>query len=376
MAEGIYRFPDGFLWGTATSAHQVEGHAHNSWAHWETVNKGIVYENQQHGEACDWWGGRWEEDFERMRYLGHKTHRLSLDWARVEPAPGTLDEDAIEKYQNMLKGMVDRGIRPMVSLHHFTNPMWLEEEGGWLSSAVVDRFARWAEVAVDSFGDYVDLWCTFNEPMVFAAQAYFAGFFYPGRHNPLKMFRAAEMLLRAHAAAYHAIKAKQPDSEVGLAKHIVIFESIPPHFINTLPVRTVRRVFNRAFLEAMITGELKLPLRRKIMIPDLPGTYDYAGLNYYQRYRGGFSLRAPDTFFLTQIPGPDSPPSPPMWGEIYPQGMYETIAFIWKILRKPIYITETGTPDKGDDIRRWFIAHVVHQVWRAINFNIPVKGIY
>lgn len=376
MADAMYRFPEGFLWGTATAAHHVEGNCNNSWSHWENLEKGIIYQNQKHGIAVDWWGGRWREDFDRMQYLGHNTHRLSIEWSRIEPQPGVIDDTAIRQYREMLEALRARGIRPMVTLHHFTNPMWLEDEGGWVVPSVVERFEHWTQLAVEAFGDIVDLWCTFNEPMVYAVQAYLVGFFYPGKRNPWKMYQAAEMLLRAHAAAYQVIKSAYPQSEVGLAKHIVIFDTIWPHCINRGPVWLARRIFNQAFIDALSTGEVKFPLRRRVTIPEITNTLDYIGLNYYQRYRGGFSPTAPKTFFLTQIPDPDSPPSPPMWGEIYPQGTFEVIKYMWKQLRKPIYITETGTPDFGDDVRRWYIPMAVREVWRAINFNIPVKGIY
>lgn len=376
MAKASFTLPDGFLWGTATAAHQVEGQSIDSWTHWENLENGKIYQNQKAGLACDWWGGRWEEDFDRMAELGHTTHRLSIAWSRVQPSADRIDDAAVEQYRAMLKGLRDRGIRPMVSLHHFTNPMWLEDEGGWLNNKTVEHFTRWAEIAVEHFGEYVDLWCTFNEPMVYAVQAFMVGFFYPGKRNPFSMYKAAELLLRAHADAYATIKAQQPDSEVGLAKHIVIFEAIQPKVINQLAVRMVHRGFNIAFLDALVTGALKLPLRGKVQIPNLADSYDYVGVNYYQRYRGGFSLAAPQTFFLTQKQSPDAPPAPPMWGEIYPQGLFQVLDMMWKKLRKPIYITETGTPAVDDEIRRWYIAHAVHEIWRAVGFNIPVKGIY
>lgn len=376
MAKASFIFPNDFLWGTATAAHQVEGKQNNSWAHWENLENGKVYQNQKHGLACDWWGGRWREDFDRMQYLGHNTHRLSIEWSRIQPEPDTIDDAAVLHYQEMLQGLQDRGIRPMVTLHHFTNPMWLEAEGGWLATSTVDRFVRWVEIAADAFGDYTDLWCTFNEPMVFAVQAYLVAFFYPGKRNPWKMMRAAEMFLRAHAGAYHTIKSRYPEAEVGLAKHMLIFEPLWPRIINHQLVRLVRQVFNNGFLEALITGDVHFPLRRRVHINDLPGTLDFLGLNYYQRYRGGFAPFSPQTFFLKQVPDDDSPPSPPLWGEIYPQGLFSMIKTVWNLLRKPIYITETGTPDKSDEIRRWYIVHAIHSIWRAVNFNIPVKGIY
>lgn len=376
MAQGIYQFPEDFLWGTATAAHHVEGNMNNSWSHWENMETGKVYQNQKHGRAVEWWDGRWREDFDRMQYLGNKTHRLSIEWSRIQPASDSIDEQAIRQYQEMLQGLLDRGIEPMVTLHHFTNPMWLEVEGGWLENSVVERFARWTEIAVDAFGSYANLWCTFNEPMVFAVQAYLVGMFYPGAHNPWKMYKCAELLLRAHAASYDIIKSRNPEAQIGIAKHMLELSALQPKLLNGPPVKLVRRIFNDAFNDALVTGELRVPLRRTVQMPELVGKYDYAGLNFYQRYNGGFAPFSPDTYFLKQVPEPDAPYSPPMWGEIFPQGLYSNIKHIWEKFRKPIYITETGAPDEGDEVRRWFIARAVYSMWQALNENIPVKGVY
>ncbi len=376
MAQGIYQFPEDFLWGTATAAHHVEGNMHNSWSHWENMETGRVYKNQKHGRAVEWWSGRWREDFERMEYLGHNTHRLSVEWSRIQPSPDKIDTDAIEQYREMLDDLLRRNIKPMISLHHFTNPMWLENEGGWLVDSVVDRFAEWTRIAIDAFGEYTDLWCTFNEPMVYAVQAYLVGLFYPGTRNPWRMYRCAELLLKAHVASYKIIKEKYSSAQVGVAKHMLELTPLPPEAINGPPVNLVRRVFNNAFNEAMVTGELSMPLAKKVHIPDLAGTYDYVGLNFYQRYRGGFAPLSPKTFFLKQEQEADAPYSPPEWGEIYPQGLFNIIKNMWETMRKPIYITETGAPDYGDEIRQWYITRAVHSIWQAINFNIPVKGIY
>lgn len=375
MVEGIYRFPTDFLWGTATAAHHVEGDLTNSWSAWEDAG-GHVYQNQRHGRACEWRFGRWREDFQRMSDLNTNTHRLSVEWSRIQPQPDTWDDEALEQYSAMIDDLLARGIVPMVTLHHFTNPLWIENAGGWLNPKTVEHFTRFTERVLDVLGERVIFWCTFNEPMVYAVQAYLVGFFSPGGKNPWKMYTCAEMLLRAHAAAYQVIKAKNPAAQVGVAKHIVAFEAAPPKLINGRLTGLPRKVFNQAFVDALISGVLEFPARRRVMLPDLAGTSDYIGLNFYQRYRVAFKPLALRSGFITQIPDPNSPPPPPLWGEIYPQGLYDVIMRMYKQTHLPIYITETGTPDIGDEVRRWYIAQAVHAIWRAINFNIPVKGLY
>ncbi len=373
MAEAFYRFPENFLWGTATAAHHVEGDLTNSWSAWEDAG-GHVYQDQTHGRACEWRFGRWREDFQRMSDLNTNTHRLSVEWSRIQPTPDTWDEEALAQYSEMIDDLLARGITPMVSLHHFTNPLWIENDDGWLNPKTVERFARFTEKVLAVLGDRVTLWCTFNEPMVYAVQAYLVGFFNPGGKNPWAMYRCGEHLLRAHAAAYQIIKAANPAAQVGVAKHIVDFQAAPPKAINRALVYLPQRIFNEAFTEALISGEWRVPLRRPTNIPDLIGTSDYIGLNFYQRYRLAFTPFSPP--FINQIPDPDSPEPPPLWGEIYPQGIFEIIRWMHKKTLLPMYITESGTPDIGDEVRRWYIARLVAALWRAVMFNYPVRGLY
>src|SRR5581483_8344604 len=128
-------FPSGFLWGTATAAYQVEGHNFNcDWWDWEQV-PGHVHDGHSARVACDWWGGRYREDFDRARALGNNAHRMSLEWSRIEPRAGEWDESALETYRDMLVALRERGMEPMVTLVHFTQPRWFMQGGGWVNSA-------------------------------------------------------------------------------------------------------------------------------------------------------------------------------------------------------------------------------------------------
>jgi len=373
MNQTIYQFPPDFLWGTATAAHHVEGDLTNSWSAWEDEG-GHVYQDQKHGRACEWRFGRWREDLDRMKDLNTNSHRLSVEWSRIQPSQDTWDEEVLAEYSDMIDTFLAKGVEPMVTLHHFTNPIWIEDNGGWLNTATVDHFTRYVEKVMTVLGDRVTFWCTINEPMVYTLQAFLVGFFNPGIKNPWKAYQASEYMMRAHAQAYHLIKSQYPTAQVSIAKHIVQFDAAPPKILNQLFTVLPRRVFNEAFINAAMSGEIEFPARRKVVLPELADTMDYVGLNFYQRYRMAFTpLRPP---FINQIPDPSSPEPPPLWGEIYPQGIKNVLFNIYNKTKRPIYITETGTPDRGDAIRRWYIAKMVHAVWHAVNHNVPVKGIY
>ena len=201
MPQATFHFPRGFLWGTATAAHQVEGNnTNNQWWKWEQDG----HTKGTSGLACDWWGGRWREDFDRAAEGRQNAHRLSVEWSRIQPTPDTWDEDALERYRTMLRGLRERGMTPLVTLHHYTDPIWLAEFGSWETEAVIPFFERFVRKVVDALKEYCTLWCTINEPHVYALLGYVAGDF-PTKHRGLNVAtKVLANMLRGHARAYHA----------------------------------------------------------------------------------------------------------------------------------------------------------------------------
>ena len=184
------RFPSGFLWGTATAAHQVEGgNINNQWWDWEQ-QPGRIYNGDCSGDACGWWRDA-EPDLDRAAALGQNAHRLSIEWSRIEPRDGVFDDAALARYRELLEALRQRGLEPMVTLHHFTNPRWLEECGAWLHPDTPRRFARFVARAVAALGDLCQLWCTINEPIVYAAQSYLRGGWPPGVKDGRTALRVA-----------------------------------------------------------------------------------------------------------------------------------------------------------------------------------------
>src|SRR5512139_3354300 len=170
--QASYHFPRGFLWGTATAAHQVEGNnTNNQWWQWEQDG----HTDGKSGLACDWWGGRWREDFDRAAETGQNAHRLSVEWSRIQPSPDRWDEEALDRYIEMLRGLQEREITPFVTLHHFTDPLWLVEMGGWQNEIVVEKFEAFVRKVVGSLKDYVSYWFTLNEPNVYATEMHLLG---------------------------------------------------------------------------------------------------------------------------------------------------------------------------------------------------------
>jgi beta-glucosidase len=175
MPTAKYSFPKGFLWGTATASHQVEGgNTNNNWFQWEQEG----HTAHKSGLTSDWWNGRWQEDFDRAAQAGQNTHRFSVEWSRIQPAPDRWDEDALDHYRTILRGLHERNITPMVTLHHFTDPLWLTDLHGWETEAVVPLFEKFTCKVVETLHEYCNLWCTINEPNAYALLGYVRGLFH------------------------------------------------------------------------------------------------------------------------------------------------------------------------------------------------------
>jgi beta-glucosidase len=375
MAQATFHFPVGFLWGTATAAYQVEGNNTNSsWWAWEQV-PGHIIQGQKSGLADDWWGGRWREDFDRAAETGQNAHRMSVEWSRIQPAPDRWDEQALDRYREMVRGLVSRGLTPMVTLHHYSDPAWLEDKGGWRSSRVVDYFEKYVIKVVEALKEYVSLWVTINEPNGVLAHGYILGEFPPGKRNLDIAFRAGTNMVRAHARAYHAIHQVQPTARVGIAHSYMGFhpnKSWSP--FDRFSANLQFHFFNDTFPKSMTDGVVRWPFQRH-SIPEAKGTLDFLGLNYYSIFNVAFDPFKPGEMF-----GRRFYPSGVELGDvgmyaIIPEGMYESLK--WSLQFKvPILITENGIDNTDDRLRPRFLIQHLHQVWRAVNFNWPVKGYF
>lgn len=371
MARGRMVFPSDFLWGTATSSYQVEGNNRNSdWWQWEM--DGRISNNDRSGLASNWWQDA-ETDLDLAAEMGTNAHRLSLEWSRIEPEPSRFDADALTRYREILQGMVDRGIEPMVTLHHFSNPIWLTEKKDFNSRIVVEYFKRYSEKVAESLGDLVPKWVTINEPMVYATFRYLRQEFpAPSATGWLPMLQCIRNLLRCHAVAYHAIKAHNPQAQVGVAKNVPIFQ--PKEAESRLDrwwTGRLQSVFNEMWMRSMTDGRFYWPAGRE-RLPHLANSYDFIGINYYSRYYAHFP---PSANIIEQAWKPDAVVTDGNFSEVYPEGLFQAIKLMLPY-KKPIYITENGCPDGADEIRPSFIVQHLRELWRAISFCFPIMGYY
>lgn len=365
-------FPSDFLWGTATSSHQVEGNnTRNDWWDWEQTPGHILY-NHKSGMACNWWENA-EADLDLAMEMGTNAHRMSLEWSRIEPEPSVFDRDGLDRYRQILQAMNNRGIEPMVTLHHFSNPMWLVNKGDFNSDIIVEYFQRYTARVVDTLGDLIPKWITINEPMVFFLERYIdKNFPQPNRGGLFAGFQAMRQLLQCHAVAYHTIKEKYPTAQVGVAKNWPIIEPKPGgNFLDKWLAGQTNKLFNESWMRAMVDGRVRWPFGRG-KIKYLANSFDFVGINYYTRYYVKFP---PRRGFHENNWQPGTLISDGNYGEVYPYGLYRAIKAALPY-NKPIYITENGLPDKDDRLRSAFLLDHLRQIWHAISFCYPVMGYY
>jgi beta-glucosidase len=383
MPRATIHFPEGSYWGTATASHQVEGrNTNNNWSVWEQI-PGKIVDGGTAGLACDWWGGRWKEDMDRAVETGQNAHRFSVEWSRIQPAPDRWDEHAIDFYREMARGMIDRKITPMVTLHHFTDPLWMYEPsqdgnplgaGGWERDDAPELFAKFVKKIVGALKEYVNLWITINEPNIYLTGGWLGGAFPPGKNDPKAAMKVATNLIKGHAAAYKIIHDLQPDAQVGIAHHFRNFSPARPWFLpDRVLASTIFKSFNNGFVDPLATGKMHI-LNYRTQIPEAAGTQDFVGINYYSNDLTKFVLDPKRLFMQLGFP-PDALLSPSGFIANLPEGMFGAIKWA-RQYGKPIYITENGVEDATDLFRPRYLIEHLFQVWRAVNFNWPVKGYF
>jgi beta-glucosidase len=371
-------FPTGFLWGSATSAYQVEGNSpYNQWSEFEQL-PGVIWHGDRSGLACDWWRNA-EQDFARMTQLHMNVHRLGVEWSRIEPVAGEIDHAALERYRVMLGGLRARGIRPMVALHHFTNPRWFERAGGWTQPESVVRFQKHVRTVVQALGDLCDFWLTMNEPMVYVVQSFVRGIWPPQQRNFAAAHSVLAHLLLAHAAAYQAVHSLQPGAQVSYTHALHDFRAERPQNPLDRYVAQLRAyLIDHLWVKATLDGKLHPPLGFGQYQPALANSFDFVAINYYTSLQVRFTPNPLVLFGRDRLAAnaelSDSGQHGP-YSAYQPRGLYRH-CLEQSALGKPIYITENGLPDADDDQRpRWLLGHL-YQLHRAIRAGCDVRGYF
>ena len=353
------KFPGNFLWGAATSAHQVEGqNIYNDW--WQAEQKQLVKETSSF--ACKHYQ-LYREDFAIAAQLNHNCHRFSIEWSRIEPQEGNYQLQEIEHYRKIILDLKSRGMEPVVTLHHFTNPAWFSQKGGWAKFKLQKYFLRFVERMVSEFADQVKFWITINEPLVYSSHAYLLGVWPPQAHSLLKTVKVTLNMASAHTKAYRIIhriyrQKNLAKPMVSIAANLQAFEICQPTLKNKLAVYLRNKLYNFYFIEIL--------LRKK--------TLDYIGVNYYSRNlvdvrSWGIRHLLLDTCQKNHFPLPKNS----LGWDIYPAGLYKLLILLKKY-KLEVLITENGICTQDDALRWDYIREHLEELLRAIGQGAKVIG--
>ncbi len=362
-----FQLKNNMLLGVASAATQVDGgdfgHTWNDW-----YEKGHIKDGSDPAVATGHWD-RWREDIMLMHRLGIQTYRFGVEWARVEPREGEFDEEAIAHIKEEIMLLLALGIKPLVTLHHFTNPMWFEEKGGWEKFENVRAFLLYVEKMVRSIGHLVNEYITINEPNVYATNGYFFGQWPPGKKSAPATLEVMSNLAAAHIKSYRLIHDMRRsmgfrDSKVSFANHLRVFE--PKNHLNPAnkaSAKMMEALFQGYLTRAMLTGEFKKPLKNNGR--DRRGAYcDFHAVNYYSR-------STVSTAFADGVR--EGCNKNDLGWEIYPAGIVKCCEKLMAITMLPIYITENGTCDLSDSFRSRYIYDHLKALCES---GLPVKRYY
>jgi beta-glucosidase len=337
-------FPDGFVWGTATAAHQTEGsNWNNDWWEWEHATNTAVEEPS--GDATDhYW--RYPSDLDLLVELGFGAYRFSLEWSRIEPEEGEWSSAQLDHYARMIDACHDRGLRPVVTFHHFTTPRWAAADGGWTNPVTAERFARYCERTVARLGDRIALACTINEPNIVPLMGYLMGMFPPGRSDDLDGYvKATATLVDAHRRSYDALKSGPGDFPVGMTLSMSDWGAEPGHEDK---IAEYRAHHEDEYLEAA-RGD------------------DFFGVQAYSRTRVGES----------GVVGPEPGIEVlPMGYEYWPRAAEVAVRRAVEVTGCPVYVTENGIGTDDDEQRVRYLRDSLAGVGRTISDGLDVRGYF
>jgi len=361
-----YKFPKGFLWGAATSSHQVEGdNRWNDW--WEYEQAGLL--PYRSGDACRHYQ-LYDQDIALARSWGHNAHRFSIEWSRIEPKEGIWNLGAIEHYRDVLRALKRRELEPVVTLHHFTNPAWFLRRGGWLRSDSPKLFTRYVEQTVKHIGRDVKFWVTINEPTVYVKRGYITGEWPPClKSSWFKSAMVLRNLARAHVAAYRVLHRFLDDVNVGFAHSAPLIVPCDPRRKLDRTVAWLRdAILNRSFF--YLLGAF--PRRGG----SVPKNLDFIGINYYTRdivCSTGWGKRALLGKSCHDDHHSDRGPKSSIGSEVYPSGLRAMLQK-FSAFGIPLFITENGIATDDEDLRREFIIRHLEILAETIVSGVNVIG--
>ncbi|RKH92028.1 glycoside hydrolase family 1 protein [Corallococcus sp. AB045] len=374
MSSTALTFPASFTFGVATSAYQVEGGIENDWAEWERLGK-LKEPHARCGIAVDHWR-RYAEDYALAKAVGATAFRLSLEWARIEPERGRFDGAVLEGYRERLLKLRAMGLRPVVTLHHFTHPTWFHASTPWHLPESLEAFRQYVRRCAPLLEGLDALVISFNEPMVLLLGGYLQGLMPPGITDGAKTMAALGNMVRAHVIAREELGQHLGRVELGISQNMLAFA--PDRWWHPLDrslVRLAAPAYNHAFHEALSSGHLRVFMpgvaSTDVRIEGARDSVEFVGVNYYTRAHLRFMPRPP--FIDFKYRDPDGRGLTDIGWEQRPEGFLQLLQEV-KRYGKPVWITENGIDDRKGTVRPEYLHAHLRQVLAAREAGVDVQG--
>ncbi|CAK0742117.1 hypothetical protein CVIRNUC_001373 [Coccomyxa viridis] len=340
-----------------------------------TINNGDTI-----GKSCDFWN-RYEEDLALARDVGSNAFRFSLEWSKIEPKRGSIDQSAIQRYQQIIRCIRKNGMEPLATLHHFVHPQWFEELGAFEKEENISLFLDWVRTAFENFGSEITSWATFNEPGVYIFSGYCMGSFPPGKHFRFGLAgRVLKHMMICHSEAYNLMKSLPggDKAQIGIVHNYMPFEARRGRYgFFVWWTRVLAKLCNVCWgndilLDYLGTGQLNwqpwalLPLGAlSYTDPEGRPPLDWIGLNFYSRVVLNWNLTPGVYKHETKSD---------LHQSIWPEGFYDAMRRFAR-LKRPVYITETGIADKADTLRGEWAESYFRAVEHAVADGYDVRGL-
>ncbi len=390
----VRRFPDGFLFGTATASYQIEGAVDEDGrgrSIWDTFSHmpGKIMNGDTGDVACDHYH-RFREDVGLMRELNLNAYRFSIAWPRVIPdGVGAVNQKGLDFYDALVDELLKNEIRPFVTLFHWDLPQALQDRGGFANREIVEAFRDYAAVVREALGDRVKDWITLNEPSVYSFMGHVLGVHAPGLNDPIAAAAVAHHLLLAHGAAVDVLR-EDPEASVGTTLNLTAVQPATDSAEDEEGARYADALYNRVFLDPVFGRGYPVEMRDVFpAVPEEPGDQeaiarplDFLGINYYTRLLARGAPNSPLKFIPVSGPGPVTE----MGWEVYPEGLEQVLRRVWNDYRPgKIFVTENGAafadpvPQDGrvhDPERVSYLKSHLEAVLDAIDAGVEVGGYF
>lgn len=357
-------FQNGFLWGAATSSHQIEGANFNSdWYQWERKNK--IKDGSSSNPGCNS-GDNLSRDIELIKNLNLNSYRFSIEWAKIQPKEDVFDDKEMLKYLDFVNDLINNNIEPILTLFHFSLPLWFSNKGGFEKKENIIYFTNFVRKIGELFKGKVQFYNIINEPIVYIYMSYIEGLWPPGIKNEKLAYEIGKNLLYVYDESYSILKEIDKTNKISIAKHTAVYDSYKKYsLLNNYIKNKIENYFDHSFIDSILNNKFEKPFGKREKA-NFTSNFDYLGINYYTKRTIKYEKHNP---VITYSKGNKTD----IGWLFYPEGIYNVLKRFEKY-NLPILITENGIADKDDRLRNIYIIKTLHTINHCMQKDIKILG--